>query len=161
EFVSESKTAVRTFDQTRNVGDRRPAIARELYHADDRMQCGKRIRCHLWTRRRTFSEQRRFARVGVTNQRSIRARAQFQEKMALPIRSPNHVATASPITATRSAFLHKFLPPKTHAPTATVARLREHFDSIDKHVSGKVEAWKCQKTGIENASTPQRFIKRF
>jgi hypothetical protein len=54
------------------------------------------------------------------------------------IRSQNHVATAPAITAIRSAFWHKFLPPETYASTSSIARLREHFDSIDKHIALKL-----------------------
>jgi hypothetical protein len=58
-----------------------------------------------------------------------------REIIHMPIRSQNHVAAASAITAIRSAFRHKFLAPETHAPAAAIARLRKHFDSIDEHVS--------------------------
>src|SRR6266496_1502982 len=81
--MPESKTTVRAFDQTRYVGDHRPAITGELHHADNRMQRGKRIRCNLGTRRRNFAEQRRFACVRVTDQRSIGDCAQLQEEMTL------------------------------------------------------------------------------
>ena len=64
----------------------------------------------------------------------------IREIIDMPIRSQNHVPAASAITAIRSAFRHKFLPSKTHAPTAAIARLRKHFDSIDEHVSGEVKA---------------------
>jgi hypothetical protein len=57
----------------------------------------------------------------------------------MPIRAQNHVAAAPAIPAIWSAFRHKFLAPKTHAPTAAIARLRKHFDSIDEHVSGEVK----------------------
>ena len=63
-----------------------------------------------------------------------------REIIDMPIRSQNHVPAAPAITAIRSAFRHKFLPPKTHAPTAAIAGLRKYFDSIDEHVSGEVKS---------------------
>ncbi len=51
----------------------------------------------------------------------------------MPIRSQNYVTAAPSVTAIGSAFRHEFLAPKTNAPTATIARLRKYFDSIDKH----------------------------
>ena len=63
----------------------------------------------------------------------------------MPIRSQNDVAAAPAITAVRSAFRHKFLPPETHAPTAAFAGLRKYFDSIDEHFLRKVESLKTLK----------------
>jgi hypothetical protein len=80
EFVPESKTEVRAFNQTGDIGNRRPSIIGKLHHADNRMQRRKRIHCHLWTRCRDFPEQRRFARVRITDQCSIRNRAQLERK---------------------------------------------------------------------------------
>jgi hypothetical protein len=60
-----------------------------------------------------------------------------REIIDMPIRSQNHVPAASPITAIRSTFRHKFLSPETHAPTAAITRLRKRFDSINEHVSGE------------------------
>jgi hypothetical protein len=57
-----------------------------------------------------------------------------REIIDMPIREQNYVASPPPITAIRSAFWYKFLPPETHASTTSGARLREYFDSIDKHV---------------------------
>src|ERR1700719_1489143 len=49
------------------------------------------------------------------------------------IGTQNHVAAAAAVAAIRSAFRHKFLPPKTHTTTLAIAGLRKDFDSIDKH----------------------------
>ena len=59
----------------------------------------------------------------------------MREIIDMPIRAQNYVAAASAIPAIWSAFRHKFLAPKTHAPTPPIARLRKHFDSIDEHFS--------------------------
>ncbi len=56
-----------------------------------------------------------------------------REIVHMSIRPKNNVAAAAAIAAVRSAFRHKFLAPKTDATAPTVARLRESFDSIDKH----------------------------
>src|ERR1017187_9952674 len=40
-IVAESEIAVRTFDQSRNIGDRGAAITRKLNYADNRMQRGE------------------------------------------------------------------------------------------------------------------------
>src|SRR6266516_6360675 len=81
--MAEPESVMRAFNQTGNVGDCRPAITGEFDHANNRMQRSKRIRCDLGPRRRNSTEQRRFACVRVTNQCSIRHRAQLQEEMLL------------------------------------------------------------------------------
>jgi hypothetical protein len=64
----------------------------------------------------------------------------MREIINMSICPQDHVAAAPAIPAIWSALRHKFLAPKTHASTAAIARLRKHFDSIDEHVSGEVEA---------------------
>ena len=49
------------------------------------------------------------------------------------IRTQNNIAAATAVAAIRSAFRHKFLPPKTHTTTPAITGLRKDFDSIDKH----------------------------
>src|SRR5205823_2901262 len=58
EFVTESKPAVRAFNQTGNVRDRRASIFRKFHHTDDRMQRGEGIGRNSWTCRGDFSKQR-------------------------------------------------------------------------------------------------------
>ena len=82
-IVSEPKIAMRTLNQTRNVRDRRAAITRKLNHADDRMQRRERIGRDFRTRRRDFSQQRRFSRIRITDESSIGNRAQLEQKMSL------------------------------------------------------------------------------
>jgi hypothetical protein len=57
----------------------------------------------------------------------------IREIIHMPIRAQNHIAAASAIAAIRPAFRHKFLPPKTHAPAATVPRLCKNFNAINEH----------------------------
>src|SRR5207245_6022097 len=80
-IVSEPKIAMRTLNQTRNVRDRRAAITRKLNHTDDRMQRRERIGRDFRTRRRDFSQQRRFSRIRITDESSIGNRAQLEQKM--------------------------------------------------------------------------------
>ena len=57
----------------------------------------------------------------------------IREIVYVSICPKNNVAAPAAIAAIRSAFRHKFLPPKTDAAAAAIARLRKNFDSIDKH----------------------------
>ena len=82
-IVAEADVAMCALDQSGNVGDRSAAISVKLDHADDRVQRRKRIGRDFRMRRRNFPEQRRFARIRITNQRGVRHRAQFEKKMTL------------------------------------------------------------------------------
>src|SRR5438876_2066483 len=82
-FVPESNTAMRVFDETGNIGNCRAQITAELNDADNRMQSSERIRRHFRPRRRNLSEQSRFPGIRITDQPSVRDRAQFEQKMSL------------------------------------------------------------------------------
>ena len=82
-IVAEPDVAMRSFDESRNVRDRRPAVAVEFDHAHNGMKGGERIRRHLRMRRGNFPQQSGFARVGITDERRVRHRAQLEEKVAL------------------------------------------------------------------------------
>src|SRR5438105_3929017 len=71
------------FDQTWNVCDRSAAITVELNHAHDRMKGGEWVRSDLWMCGGNFPQQRRFARVRITDQGRVRHRAQFQKEISL------------------------------------------------------------------------------
>ena len=82
-IVTETDVAVRSFDQTRDVGDRRPAIAIEIDYTDYRMKGGEWIGRDFRVRRGEFAEQSRFAGIGITHQRSISHRSKLEEEMSL------------------------------------------------------------------------------
>src|SRR6266487_6677425 len=119
EFVPEAKTTVRAFDQARDVGDRRPEITGKFHDSDNRMQRGKRIRCHFGARRRNLSEQCRFARIWITDEAGVRDRAQLEQEMALlaffplsvltrgaiPRALEMHISFAARATATKNKLL--------------------------------------------------------
>ena len=71
---------MRSFDQSRNIRNRRAPIIRELHHADHRMQSREGIRRDLRMRRRDSPEQSRFSRVRITDQSGVRDRAQLEQE---------------------------------------------------------------------------------
>src|SRR5215203_3627844 len=54
EFVTQPYSAVRTFDQTGDIGDRGASVTWKFNDADDRVKCGKRISGDLRPRCRNF-----------------------------------------------------------------------------------------------------------
>src|SRR5256714_8237787 len=119
-IVTQPYVAMRYFDPPRDVRDRGAAVAIEFNHAHDRMQGGERIRRDFRMGRGNFPEQRRFPRIGITNQRRVRHCAQLEKKMsllaflafgvlkrgAIPRALEMHVALA----ATTALAQNKFLP---------------------------------------------------
>ena len=56
----------------------------------------------------------------------------------MPLRTENHVAATPTVSSIRSAFGHKFFPPKTHATASTLPSLGKNFDPIHKHGAFKL-----------------------
>src|SRR5438105_1759812 len=82
-IVPEPDVAMGAFDQAWNVCDRSAAITVEFNDADDRMKGSEWVRSDLRMRGGNFPQQRRFARVRITDQGRVRHRAQFQKEMSL------------------------------------------------------------------------------
>src|SRR5438067_2367032 len=82
-IVTEADVAMRSFDQTGNVGTRRAAIAVEINHSDYRMEGCEWIGRDLWMRRRDFSEQGRLAGIWITHQRGVGHRSKLEEEVTL------------------------------------------------------------------------------
>src|SRR5260370_4955436 len=70
-LVAESEAAMRPFDQTGNVSDRRASVSRKFYRSDDRMQRRERIGGDFRSSSRNFSQQSRFASGRITDQSRI------------------------------------------------------------------------------------------
>src|SRR4051812_41926986 len=81
--MAEPDVAMRTFDQSRNVRDRCPAVAIEVHHAHDRVQRRKWIGRHLRMGGGNFSEQGRLPRIWVTDESGVRHRAELEKEMSL------------------------------------------------------------------------------
>jgi hypothetical protein len=74
---------MRAFDQPRDISDGRAAVVVQLNDADARPESREWVRRHLRMRRRQLAEQRRLARVRITDQRRVRDRPQLEQEMPL------------------------------------------------------------------------------
>src|SRR3954451_16121386 len=82
-IVAKPDISMRAFDESRNVRNRSATITVELDDADDGMKSREWVRRDLRMRRGDFSEQGRFTRVGIPDQRRVRHCPQFKNEMAL------------------------------------------------------------------------------
>src|SRR6266849_4970136 len=76
--ITQSVAFVRAFDQSRDVGNHKGA---KVTHVDDTqiwLKRRERIIGDLWTRRGNSGDQRRFTRVGKTDQANVREQFQFK-----------------------------------------------------------------------------------
>src|SRR5450432_4413160 len=98
--VPETKIAVRPFDQSRDVRDRRAPIIGKLHHPDHWMQGGEGIRRHFGMRRRDSSQERRFSGIWITYETGVRDRAQLENESRLLALPPLGVLARRPIART-------------------------------------------------------------
>ena len=70
-IVAEADIAMRAFDQTGNVRDRRSTVSQKLNHTDNRMQGRERIRRHFRPRRRNSPKQSRLPSIRIADQSRV------------------------------------------------------------------------------------------
>src|SRR6185369_14428212 len=81
--IAQASTRVRSFDQTRNVGNDKRTKVSEVNHAEVRFQRGERVVGNLGTRRGNSGNKRRLSGIRKTHQPNIREQLQFELQLAL------------------------------------------------------------------------------